>query len=90
MIQDKKYAHQIYGRDADPRGLLFLWSLYQITTPAEIRGDRKSLKTEEIPAIKVITQNLGYKTFPLALCLNPWQLSEAAYELVEHEIWPVQ
>lgn len=54
----------MYGHDAEPRGLIFLWSLYQITNPAEIRGDRNFLETEEIPAIKVIAQNLGYKTFP--------------------------
>ena len=78
----------MYGHDAEPRGL---WNLYQITNPAEIRGDRKFLKTrEEIPDIEVIAQNLGCKTFPLALWLNPWQLSEAAYDLIEHEIWPVK
>lgn len=45
-------------------------------TPAKIRGDGKFLKTDGIPALKVIAKSLGHKTFSFALCLNPWHHQE--------------
>ena len=45
-------------------------------TPAKIGSDGKFLKTDEIPALKVIAKSLGHKTFSFALCLNPWHHQE--------------